>query len=50
MGIRRRLFYTAAILVGTILMGSFGYYLIFEGSATYLDCLYMTVISLPTVG
>jgi voltage-gated potassium channel len=50
MGIRRRLLYAAAILVGTILMGSLGYYLIFEGSASYLDCLYMTVISLTTVG
>lgn len=50
MGIRRRLFVAAAILVGTILMGSLGYYAIFEGSASYIDCLYMTVISLTTVG
>jgi voltage-gated potassium channel len=50
MGIRRRLFYAVAILIGTLLMGSTGYYAIFEGDATYLDCLYMTVISLTTVG
>jgi voltage-gated potassium channel len=50
MGIRRRLFVAATILVGTILMGSLGYYAIFEGSASYIDCLYMTVISLTTVG
>jgi voltage-gated potassium channel len=50
MGIRRRLFYAVAILIGTLLMGSTGYYIIFEGDATYLDCLYMTVISLTTVG
>lgn len=50
MGIKRRLFYATAILIGTILMGSMGYYLLFEGRSSYLDCLYMTVISLTTVG
>lgn len=50
MGIKRRLLYAVAILIGTILMGSSGYYIIFEGDSTYLDCLYMTVISLTTVG
>ncbi|BBO68772.1 potassium transporter TrkA [Desulfosarcina alkanivorans] len=39
-----------ATLIGTLLMGSTGYFVIFEGHATYLDCLYMTVISLTTVG
>ena len=50
MGIRRRLIYAAAILVGTMLAGSTGYYILFEGVASYMDCLYMTVISLTTVG
>lgn len=50
MGIRRRLFYAIAILVGTMLMGSTGYYVLFDGRSSYLDCLYMTVISLTTVG
>ena len=50
MGIRRRLIYAAAILIGTMLMGSSGYYIIFEGHSSFLDCLYMTVISLTTVG
>jgi voltage-gated potassium channel len=50
MGIRSRLLYAAAILIGTMLLGSTGYYLIFEGSSSYIDCLYMTVISLTTVG
>lgn len=50
MGIRRRLFYAVAILIGTMLMGSTGYFLIFEGHSSFLDCLYMTVISLTTVG
>ena len=50
MGIRRRLYYAAAILIGTIMMGSTGYYVLFEGKSSYIDCLYMTVISLTTVG
>ena len=50
MGSRRRLLYAIAIIVGTILMGSTGYYIIFDGRSSYLDCLYMTVISLTTVG
>ena len=50
MGIRRRLLLAIVILSSTILMGSSGYYLIFEGRSSYLDCLYMTVISLTTVG
>ena len=50
MGIRRRLVYAVAILIGTILVGSSGYYILFEGNSSFLDCLYMTVISLTTVG
>lgn len=50
MGIRKRLFLAAAILVGTMLAGSTGYYILFEGKSSYIDCLYMTVISLTTVG
>ncbi|BBO85382.1 potassium channel family protein [Desulfosarcina ovata] len=50
MGIRKRLFFAAASLVGTMLLGSTGYYFLFEGKSSYIDCLYMTVISLTTVG
>ena len=50
MGIRRRLLYAIVILVSTMLMGSTGYYILFDGRSSYLDCLYMTVISLTTVG
>ena len=50
MGIRRRLIYAAAILIGTMLVGSTGYYILFDGDSSYIDCLYMTVISLTTVG
>ncbi|WP_054697261.1 potassium channel family protein [Desulfosarcina cetonica] len=50
MGIRNRLIIAIAMLVGTMLLGSTGYYLLFEGKSSYIDCLYMTVISLTTVG
>ena len=50
MGIRRRLIYAVATLIGTTLMGTVGYYFLFEGHSSFIDCLYMTVISLTTVG
>ena len=43
------LFVIIAILM-IILGGSVGYYLILKGEYSYIDCLYMTVISLTTVG
>jgi voltage-gated potassium channel len=43
------LFVIIAILM-IILGGSVGYYLILKGESSYIDCLYMTVISLTTVG
>jgi voltage-gated potassium channel len=33
-----------------IMAGSTGYYIIFNGEPKFLDCLYMTVVSLTTVG
>ncbi len=33
-----------------IMAGSTGYYIIFNGEPEFLDCLYMTVVSLTTVG
>ena len=33
-----------------IMSGSTGYYIIFDGEPKFLDCVYMTVISLTTVG
>lgn len=50
MGIRRRLLYAVVVIIGIMLIGSMGYYILFEGKSSYLDCLYMTVISLTTVG
>ena len=33
-----------------ILGGSTGYYFLFADEASFMDCVYMTVISLTTVG
>ena len=48
MSIRIFVILTAILLV--VLTGSTGYYLLFGGKHTFMDCLYMTVISLTTVG
>lgn len=39
-----------AIILILILTGSSGYYMILGGKESFMDCLYMTVISLSTVG
>ena len=39
----------AAILL-LILLGNAGYYIIFGGEPNFIDCIFMTVISLTTVG
>jgi voltage-gated potassium channel len=48
--IKRRLIYILFAVFGVIWAGSFGYYLIFQGHHEFMECLYMTVISLTTVG
>jgi voltage-gated potassium channel len=40
----------AGIVGGLMAFGTFGYYLLFNGREHLMDCLYMTVISLTTVG
>lgn len=50
MDLKKRLFYTLMAVFIVVMGGSLGYYLIFGGQETFLDCLYMTVISLTTVG
>ncbi|HPR64674.1 MAG TPA: potassium channel protein [Thermoanaerobaculia bacterium] len=39
-----------AMIGCVILAGSVGYYLIMQGRESFMDCLYMTVITLSTVG
>ncbi len=50
MSIRKRLYYLLVLIFLVIMAGSTGYYIIFKGEPSFLDCLYMTVVSLTTVG
>jgi len=50
MNIRRRLYFLLILISVVILSGSTGYYIIFDGKPRFLDCIYMTVVSLTTVG
>ena len=50
MDIKRRLSYILFAIFCVIMAGSFGYFFIFEGRQGFMRCLYMTVISLTTVG
>jgi len=50
MNIRKRLYYLVVLISVVIIVGSTGYYIIFDGKPRFLDCLYMTVVSLTTVG
>ncbi|MGD9209378.1 MAG: potassium channel protein [Desulfobacteraceae bacterium] len=47
---KKRLFFVAIAVLVIILGGSSGYYLILNGKYSFFDCLYMTIISLTTVG
>jgi len=48
--VAKRLYLVLVAIVLIILAGSIGYYLIFDGKYSLIDCVYMTVISLTTVG
>jgi len=50
MEIKRRLIYILFAIFYVICAGSFGYYFIFKAQYDFMTCLYMTVISLTTVG
>jgi voltage-gated potassium channel len=50
MEIKRRLIYIMFTIFCVIWVGSFGYYFIFKAHYGFMTCLYMTVISLTTVG
>jgi voltage-gated potassium channel len=50
MDIKKRLYYILLAIFIVVLVGSTGYYTIFGGKPKYMDCLYMTVISLTSVG
>ena len=50
MNTRRRVYYILVSIFLVVMIGSTGYYLLFDGTANFLDCLYMTVVSISTVG
>ncbi len=50
MAIRKRLYFLLVLIFMVIMAGSTGYYIIFDGEPKFLDCIYMTVVSLTTVG
>lgn len=45
-----KIYSTFALLIFTIILGTLGYYLLYQGQAPLMDCLYMTLITLSTVG
>lgn len=50
MNIKKRLYLVILSIFLVILAGSTGYYIIFGGQPKIMDCVYMTVVSLTTVG
>jgi len=50
MSIRKRLYLILFSISLVVLAGSVGYYSLFGGKPKFMDCIYMTVISLTTVG
>ncbi len=49
-GIKRRLYWSAAVFVSIIIVGTIGYYFIGAKNYSIIDCLYMTAITISTVG
>ena len=50
MNIKNRLLLVVLAIILVVLSGTLGYYLLFGGSKRIMDCLYMTIISITTVG
>jgi voltage-gated potassium channel len=50
MSIKRRLYFVLVAIFFVVVMGSTGYYLLFGTKIKFMDCLYMTVISMTSVG
>ena len=50
MDIKKRLYFVLIAIVVIISAGSIGYYILFGGKPKFMDCIFMTVISLTSVG
>lgn len=50
MEIKKRLSLVLVAIFFVIIIGSTGYYIVFGGEPKFIDCLYMTVISITSVG
>ena len=50
MTVKKRLYFVLIAILAVILAGSIGYYILFGGQANFIDCIFMTVISLTSVG
>ena len=50
MNIKHRLQLVVLLIILVILAGTLGYYAMFGGKYNIMDCLYMTVISITSVG
>lgn len=48
--VKKKILTIITLLSSTIICGSYGYYFISGGEESFLDCVYMTVITLTTVG
>ena len=50
MNIKNRLLMVLLAILLVILSGSLGYYILFQGRYAFMECLYMTVIAITSVG
>jgi len=50
MNIKKRLYFVLIAIFIVISAGSIGYYILFGGKPKFMDCIFMTVISLTSVG
>lgn len=50
MQFKKRLYFVLFAVFAVVMAGSLGYYILLGGKPRFMDCLYMTIISLTTVG
>lgn len=50
MSIRKKLLFAVMAIFIVVMTGTLGYYILYNGTVSFIDCMYMTVISLTGVG